>query len=123
VKRTGQIWRTLVGLTIFCGWSASSTAASQQFDCVLTETEVKIGAENRRVSIIFDEEKRVLMAKQDDRDYIFASASISNVSISGLADNISVGIDRSSLGIVWQEYAADKVHTEYGRCRPAAPPN
>lgn len=27
-----------------------------------------------------------------------------------------VGIDRSSLGIVWQQYGVDKVVTEYGQC-------
>lgn len=123
VKRSERIRATLVGLTILCGWSTSPSAAPQQLDCVLTDTEYKIGSENKGVIINFDEEKRVLMARQNDNNYTFGSASISNVSISGRADNISVGIDRSSLGIVWQEYATDNVRTEYGHCRPTAPPN
>jgi hypothetical protein len=50
---------------------------------------------------------------------IFSKVTITYIAISGQTDDVSLGIDRSSLGIVWQQYVADKVDTEYGHCRPA----
>jgi len=44
------------------------------------------------------------------------------VSINGLDDTVSLGIDRSSFGIVWQQYGADKLTTEFGHCPPAPAP-
>jgi len=63
-----------------------------------------------------------LTAEEGSRVYSFMKVSISNVAINGQAEGVSLGIDRSSLGIVWQQYEADKVRTEYGHCHPIRAP-
>lgn len=97
---------------------SAALAAPQQLDCVLTDTVAKPGSESRPVTVIFDEAKKSLTAKEDGHDYDFSKVMITYIAISGQADDVSLGIDRSSLGIVWQHYAADKVATEFGHCRP-----
>ena len=103
-------------------WNAAASAAPQQLDCVLTDTEGKPGSENRPIVVVFDEDAKTLTAKEGGNSYSFSKVSISNVSINGAVDSVSLGIDRSSFGIVWQQYGADKVSTEYGRCHPARSP-
>jgi len=99
-------------------WTANASAEPQQLDCVLTDTEAHPGSEHRPIVVIFDKDAKTLTAKDGDHSYSFGKISISNVTINGLDDNVSLGIDRSSLGIVWQQYGTDKVATEYGHCRP-----
>ena len=94
----------------------------QQLDCVLTDTEAKPGSESRPIVIVFDEDAKTLTAKEGDHSYSFSKISISQVSINGLDDNVSLGIDRSALGIVWQQYETDQVRTEYGKCHPVRAP-
>ena len=105
----------IIVLAIALGTDASATP--QRLDCVLTDTETKPKSENRPVVVVFDEDKRTLAAEETDHMYSFVKVSISNVSINGQADGISLGIDRSSLGIVWQQYDTDKAHIEFGHCR------
>jgi len=95
-------------------------AAPRQLSCVLTDTEGHPASENRPITVVFDDAAKTLTAKDGDRIYTFTKVSISNVTISGRDDSVSVGIDRSSFGIVWQQYAANQVTTEYGRCRAPA---
>jgi hypothetical protein len=95
---------------------ACADASALRFDCTLTDTQAKPQSENRPIVVVFDEDNRTLTAEENGRLHSFAKVSISNVSINGLADDVSFGIDRSSLGIVWQQYDPDKVHTEYGHC-------
>ena len=99
--------------------SAGALAAPQQLDCVLTDTGTQPGSESRPITVVFDDEAKTLTVQDSSQNYSFASVSISNVSISGVDQSVSLGIDRSSLGIVWQKYGATEVATEYGRCRPA----
>lgn len=96
--------------------ASAALAAPQQLNCVLTDTEAKPQSENRPIVVVFDPEAKTVTAKEGARSYGFTRVSISNVSINGHADDVSLGIDRSSLGIVWQKYGADKVHAEFGRC-------
>jgi hypothetical protein len=104
-------------------WSAGSSAQQQRLDCILTDKDGQPGSESRSIVVAFDEHDKTMMAKEENgHSYSFTRVTISNVSINGQADNISLGIDRSSLGIVWQEYGADKVNTEYGHCRTAPAP-
>lgn len=72
--------------------------------------------------MVFDEDNKTLTAEEGGHSYTFTKVTITYISVSGHADDISLGIDRSSLGIVWQQYGADKVRTEYGRCQPAGAP-
>ena len=103
-------------------WTAAASAAPQQLDCVLTDTEAKPGSENRPIVVVFDEDGKTLTAEEGGRSYSFTKVSISNVSINGDDDSVSLGIDRSSFGIVWQQYGADKVSTEFGQCHSAQSP-
>jgi hypothetical protein len=103
-------------------WNAAAFAAPQQLDCVLTDTEDKPGSENRPIVVVFDVDAKTVTAKDGANSYSFSKVSISNVSIDGAADSVSLGIDRSSFGIVWQQYGTDKVTTEYGQCHPAPSP-
>ena len=109
-------------LTIAFAWSVGASAMPQQLDCVLTDTEAKPGSESRPIVIVFDEDAKTLTAKEGDHSYSFSKISISQVSINGLDDNVSLGIDRSALGIVWQQYETDQVRTEYGKCHPVRAP-
>jgi hypothetical protein len=95
-----------------------ASAAAQEFDCVLTDTAEQLGSENRTIVVVFDESAKTLRAQDGSQRYSLTNVSISTIAISGDVDSVSVGIDRSSLGIVWQQYAADKVVTEFGHCRP-----
>ena len=103
-------------------WTAAASAAPQQLDCVLTDTEGNPGSENRPIVVVFDEDAKTLTAKGGGNSYSFSKVSISNVSITGAVDSVSLGVDRSSFGIVWQQYGADKVSTEFGRCHPTQSP-
>ncbi|MDR3421436.1 MAG: hypothetical protein P4L80_09390 [Xanthobacteraceae bacterium] len=103
-------------------WIVEASAAPQQLNCILTDTEAQPGSENRPIIVVFDEDAKTLTAKDGDHTYSFSNISISNVSINGLDDTVSLGIDRSSFGIVWQQYGADKLTTEFGHCPPAPAP-
>jgi hypothetical protein len=107
-------------LALILGAGGAAEAAPQQFDCLLTDTEAKPQSENRLLTVEFDEDSKVANAKAGDRSYSFTAPTITYISVSGQVDDVSFGIDRSSFGIVWQHYAADKVTTEFGHCRPAA---
>ena len=122
--RIRNIRAAMIGgaLAMVLVWTAAASAAPQQLDCVLTDTEGNPGSENRPIVVVFDEDAKTLTAKGDGNSYSFSKVSISNVSITGAVDSVSLGVDRSSFGIVWQQYGADKVSTEFGRCHPTQSP-
>jgi hypothetical protein len=97
--------------------SADAFAAEQRLDCVLTDTGEQLASNNGAVSVEFDEGSKALRAQDGSRTYSFNNVSISNIAISGDVDTVSLGIDRSSWGIVWQQYGANKVVTEFGQCK------
>lgn len=92
--------------------------APQQLECVLTDTGVRLTAESRPVVVIFDEDRKSLQTQAGGQTYSFSQVSISTVSISGQSGNVSVGIDRSSLGLVWQQYGQEEPVIEFGHCSP-----
>jgi hypothetical protein len=102
--------------------TADASATPQRLDCVLTDIGTQPGSESRPIVIVFDEDVKTLKAEASSQSYSFANVSISNVSINGADDDVSLGIDRSSLGIVWQQYGTRKVVTEYGQCRRTGQP-
>ena len=121
--RPPTIVTTLVlGLLMTAAWTAAASAAPQQLNCVLTDKEAQPGSEKRPIVVVFDQDAKTLTAKDGDHTFSFSKISISNVAVSGVDDTVSLGIDQSSLGIVWQQYATDKVTTEFGRCQPARAP-
>jgi hypothetical protein len=103
-------------------WGADGTAASRRLDCVLTDTPAKPQSENRAIVVVFDEDAGTLTAEVGSYSHRFAKVSISSATVNGQADGVSLGIDRSSLGIVWQQYDGGKVHTEYGLCQTSESP-
>ena len=115
-----KIVSALAVSTLF--WSASAGASPQRLDCVLTDTVGQPGSESRAIAIVFDDASNTLAAQAADKNYNFTTVSISNVSISAQYDDISLGLDRSSLGLVWQQYGTDQVSTEYGKCRRSVAP-
>jgi hypothetical protein len=92
-------------------------AAPSQLNCVLTNTSTQAGSENQTIVVTFDADAKTLTAQEGTQSYNFSNVSISNVSISGAINSVSLGIDRSSLGFVWQQYGADKAVTEFGQCQ------
>ncbi len=93
-------------------------ATTPQLDCILTDIGSQPGSESRAITVVFDDAAKTLSAQDGSQNFSFASVSISNVAINGANDNVSIGIDRSSLGIVWQKYGPNTVTTEFGHCRP-----
>jgi hypothetical protein len=106
----------LAALLSLVAWT-EALAVAQQFDCVLTDTAEQLASENRATVVVFDESVKTLKAQDGNQSYSFNNVSISNIAISGDVNSVSIGIDRSSGGIVWQQYAANKVVTEFGHCR------
>ncbi len=86
-------------LATVLAWTAAATAAPQRLDCVLTDKEASPASESRPVVIVFDEDAKTVTAEAGGQSYSLEKVSISNVSINGAADSISLGIDRSSFGI------------------------
>ncbi|MGD0331770.1 MAG: hypothetical protein ABSA90_00790 [Xanthobacteraceae bacterium] len=103
-------------------WTAAASAMAQRLDCVLTDKEASPASESRPIVVVFDEDAKTVTAEAGGQTYSLEKVSISNISINGAADSISLGIDRSSFGIVWQQYGTDKVSTEYGQCHPTRSP-
>ena len=123
-RRNMRLPATIIAsLLTAAAWIAPAAAAPQRLDCVLTDKETQPGSENRPVAVIFDEDNKTLTADVAGHRYSFSKATITYISISGQAEDVSIGIDRSSLGLVWQQYGTDKVTTEFGRCRAAPAPH
>ena len=124
-----QMRYKMVGLLAMAAalWPCTLHAASQQLACVLNNAGGGApSAQNEPVTVIFDDDAKTLQAQRGGQSYSLNDVSISNVAISGDVGAVSFSIDRSSLGVVWQQYGADKVTIEYGRCRQnsaAAPPS
>lgn len=112
----------IVALITVLAWTIAASATPQELHCILTDIGTRPGSESRPIVVVFDQDAKTLTAEASSHNYSLRNVSISNVSINGEDDSVSLGIDRSSLGIVWQRYAADKVHTEFGRCQAAKPP-
>jgi hypothetical protein len=92
-----------------------SSAAPQQLNCVLASGLP--AAQNQPIVVVFDDNANTLRAQSGARTYSFTDVSISNVAISGSVGAISLGIDRSSLGMVWQQYAPEQATIEFGKCQ------
>ena len=122
--RPSRRWRLAVigGSTVAAAVLASALdapAAQQRLECVLTDTAAQLGAENRPIVVTFDEDRKALQALVGSQSYSFSQVSISTVSISGQSGDVSLGIDRSSFGVVWQQYGPGQPVIEFGRCRAA----
>ncbi len=88
----------------------------------MTDTGAQPASQSQPIVVVFDEVAKTLHAQAGNQSYSFGNVSISNVPMSGQVDGVSLGIDRSSLGMDWQQYGADKVTTQYGQCQPTGLP-
>lgn len=113
----------IAALAAISAWSPRAAATPQQLSCVLTNVGDQSSAQNRPITVIFDDNAKTLQAQEGGQNYRFENVSISNVAISGGVGAVSLGIDRSSLGMVWQRYQSDRVITDFGQCRPDAGPD
>lgn len=100
--------------------SLDAIAAPQQLTCVLSNVGDQPSSQNQTIMVIFDDSAKTLQAQFGGQNYSLGNVSISNVAISGDVGAVSLGIDRSSLGMVWQQYQPDKVITNFGQCRANA---
>jgi hypothetical protein len=122
MKRVCSIIPLATAVLTVMAANGGALAAPQELACVLTDAKAKPGSENRPVAVVFDEDAKTLTAKAGDRSYKFAKVTMTYIAISGQTDDASVGVDRSALGIVWQQYAAGRVTTEFGHCFPPTTP-
>ena len=123
-------YRTLTLLTVLTGLLAVvlpgiAAAAPQILGCVLTDIEIKsagakfdsqVGAEKRAIAIIFDDDAKTLVLKQGETETQLHHIAMSQTSMTGAAETMSVGIDRSSWRIAFQTYAQESVRNEFGFC-------
>jgi len=100
--------------------AAAASAAPQQLACALTGAGGQPAAQSQSILIVFDYAAKTLQATMGTQTYKFDNVSVSNIAISGDAANISIGIDQSSLGLVWQQYGAGASTIAYGQCHPIA---
>ena len=98
-------------------WTANAAAAPQQLDCALNSTRAAAAAQTSTIVVRFDQDAKTLQAQTASQIYSFGNVSISTVAISGSVGTVSLGIDRSSFGLVWQQYAPDKAMIMFGQCR------
>jgi hypothetical protein len=95
----------------------SAGAAPQRLDCVLTDTDAQSAVQHRAVTVLFDEDDKSLTVSEGGRARVLGDVTISNTSMAGNRDDISLGVDRSSWRLVFQTYSGDAVVNEYGQCK------
>jgi hypothetical protein len=100
--------------------AAAASAAPQQLACAVTAASGQPASQSQSILIVFDDAAKTLQATMGTQNYKFNNVSVSNIAISGDAADISIGIDRSSLGLVWQQYGANTSTIAYGQCHPIA---
>ncbi|MGA2125986.1 MAG: hypothetical protein ABSG76_07525 [Xanthobacteraceae bacterium] len=123
-ERISRVRGVAVGLlaAMASAWISPAGAAPQRLDCVLTDTDTQRGGEKRAIAIAFDEASRTITLNENDQARPLRDVAISNSSMSGGVDDVSVGVDRSSLRVVYQVYRPESVVNEFGRCTAAPPP-
>ncbi len=112
----------VAALATTSAWPSEAVASPQQLSCVLINVGGQPPSQSQPITIIFDDNVKTLQAQEGEQNYSFGNVSISNVAISGDVGAVSLGIDRSSLGMVWQQYQPDKVITNFGQCQPTPGP-
>jgi hypothetical protein len=105
-----------------------AVAAPKRLDCSLTKVETRTGAnfevgrENRPVTVVFDAEAKSLAVYQDGGKRALGHVTITQISMNGYIDEMSLGIDMSSWSVVLQLYKPEAMTTEFGACSQSAKP-
>lgn len=108
--------------------SAGAIAAPKRLDCNLTDLETKVGpnfnveAENRAITVVFDAATKALTVYQDGSASVLKGVTMTQISMNGSTEDMSVGIDPSSLSIVFQTYKPGSMHAEFGVCKLSEKP-
>lgn len=120
IKLFAQIAAFAVSLVL----PTAALANAARLDCHLRDVESRKGtqlnravdAENRSVTVVFDEQRGTLVLYREGNAQALADVTITPTSIAGAIDDISLGIDRASGSIVFQTYAPDSMRAEFGEC-------
>jgi hypothetical protein len=124
IKLLAQIGALTVSLLVL---PTAALANAARLDCRLRDVESRqgaqlnraVGAENRSVTVVFDEQRGTLMLYREGNAQALGDVTITPTSIAGAIDDISLGIDRASGSIVFQTYAPDSMRAEFGECTPS----
>ena len=124
-RRAADVLAALVLLLSPGGGSAAPT----RLDCTLTSLEMKTGsttdtaAENRSIIVVFDRDAKALTVYPDDSAVVLTNVTMSQIAMSGyVSGDVSLSIDPSSWGIVFQTYKPASTTTEFGACSLSAKP-
>jgi hypothetical protein len=110
---------------LISGSFGTAKATPQELDCILTDVETKseetkfdsqVAVEKRAIVVTFDEQQGSLSLRQGTANKSLQDVTITPTSMNGAADDISLGIDRSSWRIVFQSYGPNSVRNEFGIC-------
>jgi len=109
--------------------TAGAIAAPQRLDCNLTSLETKtgsttdVGAENRPITVVFDQETKALTVYPDGSAVVLTNVTMSQIAMSGyVGGQVSLSIDPSSWSIVFQTYKPASTITEFGACSLSVKP-
>ena len=108
--------------------SVVAVAAPKRLDCSLTRIETRtgpnleVGRENRPIIVVFDDEAKSLAMYQDGGKWGLGHVTITQISMNGYVDEISLGIDLSTWSIVLQTYKPEAMTAEFGACGQSATP-
>jgi hypothetical protein len=105
-----------------------ASAAPRRLDCSLTVLETKAGpkldvaAEKRAIIVVFDEQAKALTVRQDGGARALGNVTMTQSSMTGYVDEMSLGVDPSSWSVVLQTYKPDSMDVEFGACALSAQP-
>lgn len=127
--RAGAASRALAAAILLLS-PAAAIAAPQRLDCSLTVLETKagskqdVGAENRSIAVVFDDVAKTISVTQDGNSRALTHVTMTQMTMNGYVNDMSLGIDVSSWKIVLQTYMPepDSMRVEYEVCRLSAKP-
>lgn len=100
---------------------ATATADPKQLDCTLTDPgSVSVSSqqtESRPVTVTFDEAAGTLSVNRGGTTRALSHVTMTQSSVTGYLDDISLGIDRGAWNIVLQTYDAHSTRAEFGTCK------
>ncbi len=115
-----RILAALIGTLLLQG-VATAAADPKQLDCTLADpgsvSASSQQTESRPVTVTFDEAAGTLFVSRDGTTRAFSHVTMTQSSVTGYLDDISLGIDRGAWIIVLQTYDAYSTRAEFGTCK------
>lgn len=114
---------TLTSL-VATAWSSSlpASAAPVRLQCALTYSGADGKDMTRAIALAFDSEANTISVDDGTKHWDLGHVKISTISVNGYTADISVGIERSSLAIVFQTYSQTNSVAEFGICKQLGAP-